>query len=448
MAAEDGTMLRCAAQTLGKWLNGAIPLPATMAYAVEAFARLLDRPGLAPADLGWPPNVPAAPEDPWRGDPVALLTRIGREDMLDRRTTLTAGLYSLAAATMPDRLRRMASRPGEDRRAGASDIARIRETTKQFGRLDDLYGGGHGRVAVAAYITHEVTPLLRGTTGKARPELFVAAAELAYLAAWMAADASRAGTAQQYYVQAARLADEAGDPLMRACALRGLAVQAVELGHDRQAHDLAEAAAEGISGGAPLRTRAWITGMRAETLAAADRDRNRAFTLLREAESYLEKAESQSERWPGNYQPSSYQHQMGLTLAQLGDLKSAEQHFAASVRAREPGERRSRALIGARLAHIQVRRRQPDEAAYTLLGIASDLKVVSSGRIDLLVTQIRAAWQPYRGNTQVRKADKMLAGLRGLSSNRTENGVSESARAELPPLAVRMRVERTSGRIL
>lgn len=412
VAAEDGTMLRCAAQTLAKWLNGAVPLPATMAYAVEAFARLLDRPGLAPTDLGWPPNVPAAPDDPWRGDPVAWLTRIGREDMLDRRTTLTAGLYSLAAATMPDRLRRITNRPGEDRRAGASDVDRIKETTEQFKRLDDLFGGGHARGAVAAYITHEVTPLLRGTTGKARPSLFVAAAELSYLAAWMAADAARAGTAQRYYVQAARLADEAGDKVMRATALRGLAVQAVELGHNRQARDLADAAAESISGGSPVRTRAWIVGMCAETLAAAESNRGRAYALLREAETFLERADSQGHSWPGNYRRESYEHQVGLTMAQLGDLKGAERHFAASVQSRRPVERRTRALIGARLAHIQVRRRLPDEAADTLLDIAPDLEAVSSGRIDLLVTQIRNGLQPFRGNTQVHKADKMLAGLR------------------------------------
>ncbi|WP_231331999.1 hypothetical protein [Actinomadura graeca] len=54
-----------------------------------------------------------------------------------------------------------------------------------------------------------MAPLLRGTSGAARPALFVAAAELSYLAGYMAADALRTGLAQRYYIQAGRLADEA-----------------------------------------------------------------------------------------------------------------------------------------------------------------------------------------------------------------------------------------------
>lgn len=98
---------------------------------------------------------------------------------------------------------------------------------------------------------------------------------MTYLLGWIAAD-PKAGLAQRYYIQAARLAHEAGNPLMPSTVLRSLAVQAIELGHNPQGLALAEAAADGIRRGCPPRKRAWITGMHAEALAATgDRRRQR-----------------------------------------------------------------------------------------------------------------------------------------------------------------------------
>ncbi|MFB4307011.1 hypothetical protein [Actinomadura sp. GTD37] len=382
-------------------------------YAVEAFARLLNEPALTAGDLGWPGGPVSAPEDPWRGDPVTWITQLGRNDMLDRREALTASLYSLGAAALPERLHRITRRAGEPRRAGAADVARIRETTRAFGDLDDLYGGGHARTALAAYLTHDVAPLLRGTTGAARPELFVAAAEASYLAAYMASDAGKAGIAQRWYVQSVRLADEAAAPVMRATALRGLAVQAIELGHNRNGRDLADAAADGIRAGAPARTRAWITGMRAEALAAASGDRVRARSLLHAAEADLECADSLPEaEITGAYRRESFAHQVGLTFQQLGDLAGAEEHYAASVQSRRTIERRTRALIGARLAYVQLRRRHPDQAARTVLDLSDDLAGISSERVHSVLGQIRAGWSPLRRHPAVADADRLLASLR------------------------------------
>jgi hypothetical protein len=180
--------------------------------------------------------------------------------------------------------------------------------TRRLADADDLYGGGHARATVAAYVTRDVAPLLRGTTGKARPALFRAAAEVAYLAGWMAADGGASGLAQRYYVQAVRLGDEAGDPLVRSTALRSMAVQAVEFGHAAAGLALADAAAAGLRQRCPLRTRAWITGMQAEANAVAG-NRRQALALLRVAEQDLERADSLPEsQWTGNYRRESFEH--------------------------------------------------------------------------------------------------------------------------------------------
>ncbi|MFB4298465.1 hypothetical protein [Actinomadura sp. NTSP31] len=334
--------------------------------------------------------------------------------MLQRRTTLTLGLYSLAAAALPRPAHAITSRTGPSRRGGAGDVGRIRETTAAFGRLDDLYGGGHARGAVAAYLAGDVAPLLRGTTGRARPALLTAAAQLAYLAGWMSADMVRTGLAQRYYIMAVRLADEAGDDLMRSTVLRSLAVHAVELGHHRVGRDLADAAADGIRAGSPARTRAWITGMCAEASAAATHDQRRAHTLLRTAETELEHADSRpDDAVTGNYRRESFSHQVGLTLTHLGDLSGAEEHLAASVDSRRPVERRTRALIGARLALTQLNRQRPDVAARTVLNLRDDLSGVESRRVHQTLSKIRTGWRDATTDDPIGEADRLLATLAG-----------------------------------
>lgn len=381
IGAENNIPLTYSAASVAHWLTGVKPRAETIPVAVEAFARALGRPDLTARDLGWHAQpIADTAADPWQGDPVAWLTRIARSDM-DRRNVIATGLYSLAALAIPAEPQRILSRSGRTRRAGPGDVDRIRDTTRRFADMDDLYGGGHARAAVAAYLAIEVAPLLRGTTGRARPDLFRAAAELAYLAGYMAADGGANGLSQRYYVQAARLAEEANAPIMRATVLRSLAIQAIELGHPRQAVDLAEAAMSDIRGGCPIRTRAWVTGAHAEALAAAAAGRD-ARQVLRRAERDLERADSLPESaWYGGYRRESLNHQTGTLLASISDLAEAEKHLAASVTSRRPIERRTRVLIGARLARVQCRRGDLDAALQTLAQLGDDLHMVDSARV-------------------------------------------------------------------
>ncbi|MEV0754981.1 hypothetical protein [Streptosporangium sp. NPDC050280] len=409
VGAETGQGMYYDPAAIAHWLSGTIPASAAVPVIVEAFVRLLGR-DLAAHDLGWPHNE-AAPENPWECDPMTWVTRLGRDDMLNRRSLLSAGLYSLAALNLPPALLTTVDRPGQPRQAGDSDAERIRVMSSQFSAADDLFGGGHARTAVLAYLVHEVGPLLQGTSGQARPALFSAASQMTYLAAFMASDAGDSpGLAQNYYIQAARLAQEAGDPVAKATALRGLAVQAVELGHPARAVDLAEAAASTLRGG-PLRVRAWMAGMCAEA-HAANGNPKAALIALRQAEADVERADSVPEsQWTGAYRRAALEHQTGMTLAHLADLPAAQRHLIDSNRARRTVERRSRALITCRLADLQVRRRHPDEAAATILQLRTDLPLLTSGRVKTELGRLRASWVPARSNPTVDEADRLIASL-------------------------------------
>ncbi|MFI6595019.1 hypothetical protein ACIBHX_02155 [Nonomuraea sp. NPDC050536] len=405
VASEYGDPLYYDRSAIGHWLTGTIPRPEAAAAAVEAFRRALHRPDLTLADLGWGTvNLPQVGNDPWKGDPVARLATLGEDDMLNRRTLLAAGAFTVAGLT-PARNADVLP----ERRAGAGDVQRLRDTTKVFADLDDQYGGGHARAAVAAYLTRDVAPLLRGTGGRTRPDLFCAAAELTYLAAYMAMDAGAHDLATRYYISTIRLADEAGDMVLRATGLRSMAVQAVELGHGREALALAEAAASSLRGRGPLRTVAWVTGMQAETHAAAG-DRWGALNLLRRTETHLEHADSLPEAdWTGNYRRESFEHQTGLALTQLGDHATAARHYTASMSTRRPIERRTRALIGLRAAHAQLLSGDVDQAAATVVDLGADVRSISSARVRNEVRQIRTGWQPYRSNAHIAAADRVLA---------------------------------------
>ncbi|WP_246005463.1 hypothetical protein [[Actinomadura] parvosata] len=420
VAAETGERLHYDRSAVGHWLTGTVPRPEAVHAAVEAFRRRLGRADLTPEHLGWP-GTAAAPsaDDPWRGDPVARLATLGEDDLLNRRTVLTAGTFTLAAlsglagrgvpavAALPGLVRHGTRAPAA--RAGAGDVARVRAATAAFADLDDRFGGGHARAAVAAYLSREVTPLLGVAGGRARPDLFTAAAELSYLAAYMAMDAGANALAQRYYISTVRLADEAGDLVLRATALRSMAVQAAELGHDAEALALADAAASALGGRGPRRTLAWITGMRAEAHAAAG-TRWDALTLLRRTETQLERADSPPEtEWLGNYRRESLEHQIGLTLTQLGDHATAARHFTASMEARQPVELRTRVLIGLRAAHASVRAGDPEQAAVTVLGLSDDVRLIASARVHDELRRLRAGWQRYRTSPLVAEADAAVS---------------------------------------
>ncbi|WP_433513809.1 hypothetical protein ACQP2T_61395 [Nonomuraea sp. CA-143628] len=340
----------------------------------------------------------------WRGDPVARLAMLGEGDMLNRRTVLTAAPFTLVGLLANGG---RAPAHGATRRAGVADVDRIRATTRTFADLDDQYGGGH-TLAVVAYAVREVTPLLHATTGRCRPGLFRAAAELSYLAAYMAMDAGATALAERYYIMTVRLANEAGDMALRATGLRSMAVQATELGHNRLALALADAAASSLGRRGPLRTLAWVTGMQAETQAAAG-SRWDALNLLRRTEAQLDRADSLPEAdWTGNYRRESFEHQTGLALTRLGDHATAASHFAASMAARRPIERRSRVLIGLRAAHAYLRAGDVDQAGATVLGFGQDVRLISSARVRNELRQLRADWQPYRGSPQIAAADRLV----------------------------------------
>lgn len=194
----------------------------------------------------WPETVAALPEL-WRldqGVDDGNQDEIGQAE--DDRFDVDGYLSPVVRwLTWSPQVRREGQREATGHRAvSLADVATVQEMTRAFGRLDDLFGGGHARDALTGYLNAEVAPMLRhGRYGEQTGlALLSAVAELVRLAGWMSYDAGRHRLAQRYLVQALRLAMAAGDEALGAEILAGMSHQAVHVDEPVLGLDLARAA--------------------------------------------------------------------------------------------------------------------------------------------------------------------------------------------------------------
>ncbi|KOG90392.1 transcriptional regulator, partial [Streptomyces varsoviensis] len=172
---------------------------------------------------------------------------LGRQDMdPSRRGVLGAGLFSVALTIpgWPDVIgRAVAVESGRVTRIGMSDVDMVVAMTERVSELDDQFGGRHARPMAASFMVNTVAAYLRAdASAEVRRAMLSAASDLLYLTGYMAVDEGLHGLAQRYYLKALELAGAAEDHLTYCTTLRGMSVQAVDLGHGDRALELADAA--------------------------------------------------------------------------------------------------------------------------------------------------------------------------------------------------------------
>jgi hypothetical protein len=182
---------------------------------------------------------------------------------------------------------------------------------------------------------------------------------------------------------ALKLAAEADDPPMAGHVLRAMAHQAVDLGHARQAVDLATASMDGPRYTlASPRERALFGVVHARSLAAAGQRRAAAAALIR-AEDDLAAATTGDEE-PGRvffFGEASLAHETACTLRDLGDLTGAAREFRRSVRTRKAATfTRTHAVTLGYLGSVQARQGGIEEACATWSSALDAMDGVRSGR--------------------------------------------------------------------
>ncbi|WP_323446341.1 tetratricopeptide repeat protein [Streptomyces yaizuensis] len=403
LGTEQGTPLRYREVSVHQWLRGSIPKESVRPLVVEALARRLNR-TVTRGEAGFP----ELPKDsgPRPGSTAALI-ELGTQDMLpSRRGILGVTLFSVAlnVPEWPEVVGRMeAVQSGTTRRIGMKEVEAVRAMTEHFSKIDDLFGGRYGRPSAAAFLVNVVAPCLRAEGPDAvRKAMTSAASGLCYLAGYMAVDEGLQGLAQRYYLSALDLAGAAEDHLAFCTTLRGMSVQAVELGHGRKALRLADSAAAALPKAGP-RMRAFLAGQQAHA-AAQNGDRVPALKYLQEAEIALEKSAAQAQEFGfGSYNSSYLHYHTGQVRFELGDVAGSVRAMEESDQVRESAFRRSRVRHRAILAERQLQIGHLEKACHTWHLALDDYPSVDSGRVDERIRFMFASLRPYLRNPAARQ---------------------------------------------
>ncbi|MEU9047231.1 MULTISPECIES: tetratricopeptide repeat protein [unclassified Kitasatospora] len=397
---ESGRPTNYSQPNVSQWVAGTEPEAPAQTAILEALARRLGR-LVTHSEAGFPspPDLPTGPTGT-----VEALIELGRADMdPSRRSVLGASLFAVAL-TVPgwqDVLARAESiQRGETIRIGMPEVASVIAMTEELSSIDDKFGGRAARPMAASYLVNTVGPYLRAEAPEAvRQAMMSAASDLCYLTGYMAVDEGLHGLAQRYYVKALELAGIADDHLTYCTTLRGMSVQAVDLGHGKRAMQLADAASAASPVAGP-RMRAFLAGQQAHS-AAQIGDTATAMRLIGEAERAMDRAESESKAF-GSYDPSSLNYHIGQVRYELGDLTGAVESLELSDKLRHDVYRRTRVRYGALLAEWQLKAGKSEQAWATWHGVLDDYPLVQSGRADAKIRNMLGLLTSHPTNPDAR----------------------------------------------
>ncbi|MDQ8708232.1 Tat pathway signal protein [Streptomyces sp. LHD-70] len=389
------------------WVGGTQPSGVAPLILCQALSRRLKR-EIAPQEAGFTvPTSPAQTALDWRVDPLIALSNLGRGVDGDRRRILTGGVYSAAALILPDETwwRAMGESPDKTSsagtRVGGGDVETVQELTLAFSRMDQRRGGGHGRQAVDEYLRQDVRGFLNGrfSDDATRRAMFSASAEMAYVSGWMAFDNSEHAVALHRFNLAVKLAARAGDAPLSGHILRAMAHQALDMGFDAEALQLAQQSVNGERyADATPREKALLGVVHARTLAANGRRSEAAQALLR-AEDDLANAH-EGIREPDRtffFGEASLAHETACTLRDLGDHGRAVEKFRHSVRTRGAEFRRTHAVTLGYMGATQIAQGSVEEACATWTSVLDAMEGgIYSGRARQTVVDMRGLLSPYR----------------------------------------------------
>jgi hypothetical protein len=300
---------------------------------------------------------------------------------------LAAGLYSAAMLVpgyteLAHRLdsARQEVRAGRTVRIGESEVETVRAMTERIAAILDELGGGHARPMSAAFLANTVMPWLSADgTPAVKKSMLAAASDLVYLTGWMAMYERAHGLGQQYFTEALNLAQDGQDHVTYCRTLRGMSLQAANLGYGPRALEYADAAAECAPAAGPRLT-AFLRGQQAHG-AALVHDQRLAFSRLNETEAALSKADGRNDA-VGGYDWAAYHFHVSSVLYALGDLPGSIQAMRQSNRVRPANERQGRLHANGVLAARQWELGHVEAATGTWHEFLDDYATLSTARGD------------------------------------------------------------------
>lgn len=383
LGVQAGLDLHYSQSTVSHWIAGARPKPEVRSLIVEALSAQLGRP-ITHAEAGLTPAPSVLGSE--SADTVEELIDLGRADMdPSRRGVLAAGVFSAALAvpgfSTPAYATDHPVSPGKRTiRIGASQVGAVRTMTDRIADILDELGAGHARPMAAAFLVNTVGPWLRAQASEqVRQDMLAAASDLTYLTGWMAMYEKAHGLGQTYYVKALKLASEAHDHVTYCRTLRGMSLQASNLGYGQKSLDLADAAAEAAPSAGP-RLVAFLRGQQAHAASMVG-DRHLAHRRLREAETALSNADNRRDAI-GGYDQTAWLFHVSHVLYEEHDLPGSIKALQQSIKVQPKVERQGRVHSYALLAQRQYVYGHLDASCNSWGRFLDDYEHVSSARGD------------------------------------------------------------------
>ncbi|KOV74068.1 hypothetical protein ADL00_02930 [Streptomyces sp. AS58] len=401
---EAGLDLTYDRTAVAHWIAGTPPKPEVRPLILEALSARLGRP-VTHAEAGLPPAVSGDGSE--SVDTVEELIDLGRADMdPSRRGLLAATLFSAALSVPAFQTTARAAgdpvTPGKaTTRIGASQVKSVRSMTERIADILDEFGAGHARPMAAAFLVNTVGPWLRAQASEpVKQDMLAAASDLTYLTGWMAMYEKAHGLGQTYYTKALKLADEASDHITYCRTLRGMSLQASNLGHGRMALELADSAADAAPSAGP-RLVAFLRGQQAHAASMVG-DRNQAHARLREAETALSRADSRRDAI-GGYDLTAWLFHCSHVLMEERDLPGSIKALQQSIKFQPAQERQGRVHAYAVLAQRQLRYGHLDASCHSWERFLDEYEHVSSVRGDDHFATMRTDLAPYAKARAVRE---------------------------------------------
>ncbi|MFF3406706.1 hypothetical protein ACFYW8_10900 [Streptomyces sp. NPDC002742] len=401
---QRGLDLHYAQPNASQWIAGVEPKPEVRALIVEALSERLGRPvthneaGLMSARSILPSEGP---------DTLEELMDLGRADMDPTRRSLLATTLFSVALTVPMFTEAAASAaddavsPGKaTTRIGNSQVQSVRAMTERIADILDEFGAGHARPMAAAFLVNTVGPWLRAQASeKVHASMLAAASDLTYLTGWMAMYEKAHGLGQTYYLKALNLAQEAQDHVTYCRTLRGMSLQASNLGYGHKSLELADSAAEAAPSAGP-RLVAFLRGQQAHASSMVG-DRRQAHARLREAEDALSKADNRRDAI-GGYDQTAYLFHVSHVLYEERDLPGSIKVMKQSIKVQPPQERQGRVHAYAVLAQRQQDYGHLDAACDSWARFLDEYELVSSARGDDHFATMRKRLAPHAKSRAVK----------------------------------------------
>ncbi|MBB2909525.1 tetratricopeptide (TPR) repeat protein [Streptosporangium becharense] len=276
------------------------------------------------------------------------------------------------------------------------DVQALKDARSRYEQMYRRVGGVPVRPRVVAFLSANVTPLLKsGHDDRTGRELFRAVGGLVALAGICAYDSNRQALSQRYLFRALRMAKASGNPAFGGYVIALLANQAMSQAKYRHVIQYAETALRGSRGHLSPALVTDLHTLQAKAYARVG-DRSGCHAHMRRSETTAARIRRDDEPPETGYvQLGLLECQHAEALRRLGDLVAAQVYAEEALRSVDVCHLRGQTHRLATLALVLAERGELDQAVTTAESMLERAQGMESERITERIGMVADALRPF-----------------------------------------------------